>query len=149
MLVDTQGHLLKGKLHPADIHDGPGAKPLLSGLRRLFPDIRLLWADTHYQGLEEWLKTELGWVLKIVKHWWTGVSGVWVATGQKPPEIPTGFHVLPRRWVVERTLAWLCRNRRLSKDYERLCETGEMLLYMGMSRILLRRTSRKLEPVIA
>lgn len=149
VLVDTEGNLLKAKLHPADIHDGSGGELLLSGVGKLFPNIRLLWADTHYQGLKGWIKTELGWTLEIVKHWWTGVSGVWAGPGQKPPEIPSGFHVLPRRWVVERTLAWFCRNRRLSKDYERLPETGEMLLYMGMSWILLGRIAKRPVPLIA
>jgi len=51
--------------------------------------------------LKDWLRTRLGWTLTITKHWWTGVSGFWVAPGQKPPEIPKGFQVLPRRWVVE------------------------------------------------
>ena len=61
----------------------------------------------------------------------------------EPPTRPSGFQVLARRWVVERTIAWLTTNRRLAKDYERLVETGEMLLYLAMSRILLRRLTRK------
>jgi transposase len=64
-----------------------------------------------------------------------------VAPGQQPPEIPTGFHVLPRRWVVERSLAWFGRNRRLAKDYERLEETDETFIYLAMCRISLRRLS--------
>ena len=56
----------------------------------------------------------------------------------------TGFQVLARRWVVERTIAWLTTNRRLAKDYERLVEAGEMLLYFAMSRILLRRLTSAL-----
>ena len=143
LVVDTQGHLLKAKVHPADIHDRHGAELLLAGLDALFPTIRLLWADTAYRGLKDWLLATLGWTLAITKHWWTGVRGVWLAPGQEPPAIPAGFHVLPRRWVVERTLAWLGRNRRMSKDYERLVETGEMLLYLAMSRILLRRLAAK------
>jgi hypothetical protein len=67
---------------------------------------------------------------------------VWVAPGQKPPPIPRGFHVLPRRWVVERTLAWIGRNRRMAKDYEHLTSTGEMLVYMAMSRVMLRRAAK-------
>src|SRR4051812_4417977 len=79
------------------------------------------------------MKENLGWTLEIAKHWWTGVHAVWCAPGQQPPTIPSGFHVLPRRWVVERTVAWFTRNRRLAKDYERLPETGETFLYMAMS----------------
>lgn len=144
VLVDTQGNLLKVKIHPADCHDKGGGKLLLAFLHTLFPAITLLWADTHYQGLKTWLKENLGWTLEVAKHWWTGVHGFWCAPGQEPPTIPSGFHVLPRRWVVERTLAWLSRHRRLAKDYERLPETGETFIYMAMSRILLKRlrTSR-------
>jgi putative transposase len=141
-LVDTQGTLLKVEVHPADIHDRVGGELLLTELEGAFPDIKLMWADTAYRGIRNWLRATLGWTLTISQHWWAGVSGFWVAPGQKPPAIPNGFHVLPRRWVVERTFAWLCRNRRLSKDYERLCETGEMLMYLGMSRIILQRLTK-------
>ena len=141
LLVDTQGTLLKGKVHPADLHDRSGAELLLSGLQHLFPAIELMWADTAYRGLKDWLQRALGWRLSIPQHWWTG--GVWTRIGSEPPARPSGFQVLARRWVIERTLAWLTTNRRLARDYERLVETSEMLLYLAMSRILLRRLTRK------
>jgi transposase len=143
VLVDTQGNLLKAKVHPADVHDRRGAELLLEGLAAHFPRIALLWADSAYQGLKAWLALALGWALVITKHWWTGLRGVWVAPGQQPSEIPRGFHVLPRRWVVERSIAWLGRNRRLAKDYERLTRTGEMLLYIAMARLTLRRLVKR------
>ena len=139
MLVDTEGTLLKAKIHPADIHDKSGGMLLLTCLHILFPTIVLVWADSSYQGLKSWIQENLGWTLTIARHWWTGVRGFWCAPGQEPPTIPAGFHVLPRRWVVERSLAWFCRNRRLAKDYERLPKTGETFLYMVMSRILIIR----------
>jgi putative transposase len=142
ILVDTEGTILKVKVHPADLHDKVGGMLLLTYLHLLFPRIKLVWADTHYQGLKTWMKDHLGWTLQIAKHWWTGVHGFWVRPGQEPPKIPTGFHVLPRRWVVERTFAWLGRYRRLSKDYERLPETEEVFIYMAMSRILIKRLVR-------
>jgi putative transposase len=145
--VDTEGTLLKACVHPADIHDlgvsrreiaRRGADLLLTGLKAEFSRIALIWADSAYQGLQAWLTTTLGWALTISKHWWTGLHGVWVAPGQQPPEVPRGFHVLKRRWVVERTFAWIGRNRRMSRDYERLIETAEMLLYATMARVTLR-----------
>jgi transposase len=141
LLVDTQGNLLKGKVQPADIHDRAGAELLLEGLQHLFPAIDRMWADTAYRGLKDWLRSALGWQLTIPQHWWSG--GVWMKAGSEPPTRPSGFQVLARRWVVERTIGWLTTNRRLAKDYERLIETGEMLLYLAMSRILLRRLTRK------
>jgi transposase len=122
--------------------DRPAAERVLAGLHQPFPDVRLLWADTAYRGLAGWLTEQLGWSLEITRHWWTGAR-VWVAAGQAPPERPAGFQVLPRRWVVERTFAWLGRNRRLSKDYERLCETTETWIYLAMTRLMLRRIAAK------
>jgi putative transposase len=98
LLVDTQGTLLKGKVHPADLHDRSGAELLLSGLQHLFPAIELMWADTAYRGLKDWLQRALGWRLSIPQHWWTG--GVWTRIGSEPPARPSGFQVLARRWVV-------------------------------------------------
>jgi putative transposase len=143
LLVDTHGNLLKNSVLPADIHDRAGAEILLSDLQHLFPAIKLVWADTAYRGLRDWLQKALGWRLSIPQHWWTG--GVWMRAGAVPPTRPSGFQVLARRWIVERTIAWLTTNRRLAKDYERLVETGEMLLYLAMSRILLRRLTSKKE----
>ncbi len=68
---------------------------------------------------------------------------MWLAPGQQPPEIPRGFHVLPRRWVVERSIAWSGRNCRLAKDYERLTRTCEMLLYAPIARLTLHRLGRR------
>src|SRR3954454_520400 len=99
ILVDTEGSLLKARVHPADIHDRSGAPLLLAGLNAEFPSIALIWADSAYQGLQAWLLEQLGWQLIISKHWWTGLRGIWGSPDQPPPEIPRGFHVLKRRWV--------------------------------------------------
>ncbi len=66
-----------------------------------------------------------------------------MAPGQQPPEVPSGFHVLKRRWVVGRALAWIGRNGRMSRDYERLIATAEMLLDAGMVRVTLRRLAEE------
>jgi hypothetical protein len=91
--------LLKAKVLPADLHDRPAAELVLAGLGDRFPGIRLLWADTAYRGLGDWLVGTLGWSPEITRHWWTGAR-VWVAAGQPPPERPAGFRVLPRRWIA-------------------------------------------------
>ena len=95
-------------------------------------------------AIEEMAQGTLEWDLEVVKHWWTGLRWVWVPEGQEPPalEIPAGFQVLTRRWVVERTFGWLRRNRRLSKDYEFLPETEEAFIYLGMMRLMLRRLAK-------
>jgi putative transposase len=83
------------------------------------------------------MESTLGCTLEIVKYWWTGVRWVWMGLGQEPPTLPSGFHVLPRRWVAERTFAWLLPSRQLSKDYEELPATSEALISWAMSRLML------------
>jgi putative transposase len=99
LLVDTQGTLLKNTVQPADLHDRAGAELLLEGLQHLFPAIELMWADTAYRGLKDWLRRALGWRLSIPQHWWSG--GTWMRVDAEPPTRPSGFQVLARRWVVE------------------------------------------------
>src|SRR5438445_5804906 len=103
--VDTIGLLLTVLITAAGIQDRDAARPLLWNLRRAFPQIRLAWADGGYAGrLVSWAKTALHLTLEIVR---------------RPDDLHT-FQVLPRRWVVERTLSWITRHRRTVRDYERL-----------------------------
>ena len=118
------GLLLAVVVHAADIQDRDGAKLVISKLLGRFPRLSLIWADGGYRGqLADWVLSLCGWVLEIV---------------QRPKDSHT-FEVLPRRWVVERTLAWLSRCRRLSKDYEVLPETTESWVYIAMTHLMLRR----------
>jgi len=136
LVVDSQGLVLHARIHAAHLHDRRAAESVLAGLHASHPGVAHLFADMAYQGLGTWLTTNLGWQLTIVKRprrW------VWVGPGQEPPELPTGFSVLPRRWVVERTLAWLSRNRRLARDWERLSATSETWIYLAMSRLMAKR----------
>lgn len=143
LLVDTEGLVLKARAHPADDPDGLGARPLLAALAGLLPRLELVWVDGGYKkAFAEWVATTLGWRVEAVQHPDAGLRYVWVAPGQEPPERPTGFRVLPRRWVVERTFAWLGRYRRLSKDYEVLPETAEAWIYLAMTRLMVARLAR-------
>jgi putative transposase len=153
VLVDTEGFLLKAKVHAANIMDRDGIKPLLEGVRERFPRLSHLWLDAGYKGKgkgKDWVEKALGLAAEIVRHP-PKPRYVWSPEGEEPnwddlrakgllPE--PGFKVLPRRWVVERSFAWTGQNRRLSKDYERLPETGEALLYAAMSRLMVRRLAR-------
>jgi putative transposase len=143
LLVDTEGLVLKAIVHPADEPDGTGARPLLAALVGLLPRLELIWVDGGYKkAFAEWVAATLGWRVETVQHPEAGRRYVWVGPGQEPPAWPTGFRVLPRRWVVERTFAWLGRQRRLSKDYEALPTTEEAWIYVAMSRLMTVRLAR-------
>jgi len=126
ILVDTVGQLIEVVVHAADIQDRDGAKLVFEQLSQTTKDaLRKLWADGGYAGaLVAWVKDNLDAILEIVKR----------DPGQ------TGFQLLPRRWVVERTFAWLGRYRRLSKDYEQLIESSETMIYLASIHIMLKRT---------
>jgi len=111
-------------VHPANIQDRDGAELVLARIAQRLPRLTLIWADGGCAGkLIDWVRAIYGCVLAIVKR----------------PGGVTGFQVLPRRWVVERTLGWLGRYRRLSKDYEGLPECSESMVYLAMTRIMLSR----------
>lgn len=111
-------------VHAANVQDRDGAKRLIQKVRRQCPRLETLWADGGYGGkLEQWVQTFTGWKLEIVKR----------------SDTARGFAVLPKRWIVERTLAWLNRYRRLAKDYEFLTQTGENFIYLAMINLMLHR----------
>lgn len=129
-------------VHPANLHDRLGAKLVLGALGSAFPRLRQVWADQGSTGaLGEWSREQLGINLEVVSPWWRQLHryapGVLEAVGYQP-----GFQVLPRRWVVERSIAWLGRSRRLSKDYERRPATSEALIYLAGIRLLLAPLTR-------
>jgi len=126
-VVDTLGLLLAVFVHAANIQDRDGAKELLSRLAGRFPRLRLIWADGGYAGkLVEWTRHVCHWTLEIVRR----------------NDDVTGFRVLPRRWVVERTFAWLGRYRRLSKDYEQLPESSESMMLIAMINLMSLRLAQ-------
>lgn len=128
LLVDTLGLLLAVYVTPADIQERAGGQRLLSGLKLLQPRLAVIWADQAYSGeaFAQWCQAEGDWHLEVVKR--------------HPGD--QGFVVQPKRWIVERTFAWIDRFRRFSKDYERKVQTSEYLIQMAMTRLMLKRLAR-------
>jgi putative transposase len=124
LVVDTIGLVMKAVVHTADVQDREGAMLVFNRMKGKFPRLELAWADGGYAGqLVDWTQRMIGVRLEIVKR----------------TDNMSGFKILPRRWVVERTFGWLGRNRRLARNYERLPETGESFIYVAMTRLMLRR----------
>lgn len=128
VLVDTLGLLLKVIVLSASVQDRDGAHMLLSQMRGVLTRLQKIWADAAYAGpqLGDWVKAKCHWILEIVKR----------------TDDMKGFVVLPKRWVAERSLSWLGRNRRLSKDYERLPESSEAFIYIASIRLMTKRLAR-------
>ncbi len=143
LLVDTLGLIIKVHLTAADVGDRDGAMELLRRLdRRRFPRLRHGWVDGGYRGpFLDWAHQRRGIAFQVVQRHDGGRQRRWLPPGATPP-IVSPFAVVPRRWVVERTFAWLGRYRRLSKDYEYLTATSEAVIYLAMTRLLLRRLTR-------
>lgn len=124
LLVDVIGMVLAVVVHSAQIQDRDGAKLVFERIRNRYERLTLIWADGGYRGkLVTWVKDSCDRNLEIVKR----------------NDDLKGFHVLPRRWVVERTFGWLGRYRRMSKDYEFHPETSEMMVHVAMINVMVRR----------
>ena len=129
IVTDTGGLLVGALVHPADIQDRDGAPALLASIRYRFPWLRHIFADGAYAGpkLKAALEGKGRWRIEVVGR----------ARGGR------GFQALPRRWVVERTLAWLSRNRRLARDFEATVAAARTWLFIGSVQIMLRRLTRQ------
>ena len=128
ILTDTQGNLVHAVIHTADIQDRDGAPLVLLDIIRHFPWLRHVFADGGYAGdkLRDALQRIGKWTVEIVKR----------------TDVAKGFVVLPRRWVVERTLAWLNRNRRLAKDFEKTIASATAWLFIASIQLFARRIAR-------
>jgi putative transposase len=155
LLVDTEGLVLEARVHSAKVPDQDGIRLLLEQVRGCFARLSHLWVDAGYQGRgRKWVEEAMGLSVEVVrkppKPVPEKVAEIWAREWAKEGKKvdwqrlmpPRGFHVLPRRWVVERTFAWICHNRRMAKDYERLCATGEAFVYAAMTRLMVRRLAR-------
>ena len=129
--VDTLGLRLNVVVHPADIQDRDGAFHLLRRARPLFPSIEPIFADGGYAGR------------KMAMTVWR--TGAWSLQIVKRSDA-AGFEVLPKRWIVERTFAWISRNRPLARDFERYATTVAAFIRLAMIRIMLRRIAANASP---
>ncbi|MBB5378513.1 putative transposase [Deinococcus metalli] len=140
ILVDTLGLLLKVVVHSAGLVDRVGGKLLLQAVHGHFPGLQKIWADQGYTGkFKHWASELLHLDFEVVYPWWRQLQRYLPEALEAQGFDPHGFHVLPRRWVVERSFAWLGRYRRLSKDFETLPCSEETWCYAAMSRLLLKR----------
>ena len=128
IVTDTSGFLVGLLIHTADIQDRDGAVPLLASIRRLYPWLRHVFADGGYAGQKLVAAMSMlgNWTLQIVKR----------------SDMAKGFVLLPRRWVVERTFAWLNRNRRLAKDFETSIASAEAWTLIASIRLMLQRLAK-------
>ncbi len=140
LLVDTLGLVLVACVGPANVDDRDAAMVLLSRACRRVRRLRHVFADQGYRGAEfaDWIRQVLGISVEIVVRRDGGLRRSRVPTGSPPREVPR-IAVVSRRWVVERTFAWLGRHRRLSKDYEYLISTSENVIYAATVFLLVHR----------
>jgi putative transposase len=155
LLVDTEGLVVEAKVHSAKVPDQDGIRRLLEPDRSRLPRLSYLWVDAGYRGRgKDWVQQALGVEVEVVNRspkpppqkvleiW----AREWFKEGHQMDlgKLPTrpGFERLPRRWVAERTFAWISHNRRMAKDYERMCSTGEAFIHAAMTRLIVRRLAR-------
>jgi putative transposase len=156
LLVDTEGLVLKAKVHSAKIPEQDGLRLLLESARSGLSRLKHLWLDAGYEGRDKrWAEDDMGLSVQIVrkppKPIPEEVARVWAQELAKEGRKvdwqklmpPRGYVALPRRWVVERTFSWLSQNRRMSKDYERLCASAEAFIYAAMIRLMVRRLAHR------
>lgn len=127
--VDTLGLLLAVVVHPADVQDQTGGWWVMEKLHEKFRRLKVVFGDAAYgrSELPAWVEGTFGWILQTVLR----------------PVGVRGFVVLPKRWVVERTFAWLGRYRRHSKDYEKTVASSEAVTYIAMISLMSRRLARR------
>ena len=127
IIVDTIGCILSVGVHAANVYDAKGARKVIENLFKKIDTVQIIWADQTYRGdLGEWVKEQFSCTLEIVEN-----------LKKK------GFHVVPRRWVVERTFGWLSRFRRLNREYEREPESSKSMVYIASIGLMLKNLTKE------
>ena len=146
LLVDTMGLLLKVVVHAANLQDREGVKLLLEPVQGQFERMEKVWVDQASSGTgKTWIEQQMGWTVEVVER---SPRRGWIMTedqGLVWVTLPKTFEHLPRRWVVERTIAWIGRYRRMSKDYEYLMSSSEAMVHLTMLRLMLTRLAKQNE----
>lgn len=125
IIVDTQGNLMSVTVHEANIHGCKGAPNVIEDMSYKFPRLVKILADGGYRGsLADWVLDRFGWELEVVL---------------RPDECPSKFKVIPKRWIVERSFAWLENFRRLTIDYEYHTDTAEAVVQLAFCKIMLNK----------
>ncbi|MFV0546847.1 MAG: IS5 family transposase [Bacteroides sp.] len=125
VIVDTLGLPMAVVVHEANIHDSKGVPLVIDKLAFKFPRLIKILADGEYRGtLSDWILDKFGWELEVVL---------------RPDECPSKFQVLPKRWIVERSFAWLENFRRLTIDYEYYAETAVTMVQLVFCKIMLNK----------
>jgi putative transposase len=138
LLVDTQGNLMEVLVTAASASDLAGGKKVFERLRGRFPRLSLIWGDSHYGGqFLEWVKEQFGWNVQPVQHLGTAHDATTMEPKPKTKTSKRGFVLEPRRWVVERSIAWITRWRRLCRDHEGLPESSEAFIKLSATRRML------------
>jgi putative transposase len=155
ILVNTEGLVVEARVYSAKVPDQDGIRRLLGPAWDRLPRLSHLWADAGYRGRgKQWAERELGVEVEVVnrtpkpppekvlriwaREWFREGRGMDLGKLPKRP----AFERLPRRWVAERTFAWISHNRRMAKDNERLCSTSEAFIHAAMTRLMVRRLAR-------
>jgi putative transposase len=133
-LVDVEGHLMGVKVTAASASDLAGGKKLLEPMKKPFSRMKLIWGDSHSGGtLIQWVKEQLGWDVEVVQGLGTVPDAKTEPSEAKEKGSKGVFKVLPRRWVIERSFAWITRWRRLCRDHEGLPESSESFIKISAS----------------
>ncbi len=140
VVTDTLGLPTAIQVVPASVQERDGGPPVIAEARQRAPGLALVWADSGFAGrCVETVRNETGVELQIVRRPGEGDKRRWTPVGTAPVPVPTGFQILPRRWVVERTFGWLGRYRRHARDWEATIASALGWIRIAFIRLLVQR----------
>ncbi len=140
VVVDTLGLPILFRIVPASVQESDGGPPAIGEAKNRSPCLSLVWADSGYNDkCVQTVREKYGITLEIVTRPDQGDKRRWTLPGAEPQPVDRGFRLLPHRWVVERTFAWILNNRRLVRDYEATIASSLGWLFIAFIRLLAQR----------